>query len=164
MINWNDEMSWWNNESRTSRRTLLSKRNLFDQMIWSSDLINWILSHYIIIQFFMHKRFDHESHLLIWDDSNRQILHQYVDLKSSRFTIIQSRWFIQVEMISFIFIDFRNRRKIMSTKMNMQSWWDQIEMITKLEDDLIRRKNSRDERRSRFSERSRWIMRWEISK
>ncbi len=26
-------------------------------MIWSSDLINWYLSHHIIIQFFMHERF-----------------------------------------------------------------------------------------------------------
>jgi hypothetical protein len=105
-------MSWWSSESRTSRRIFLSKRNLFDQMIWSFDLISWFLFHYIIIQFFMHERFDHELHLLIWDDSNRQIFHQYVDLESSRFTIIQSRWFIQVEMISFIFTDFRSRREV----------------------------------------------------
>jgi hypothetical protein len=111
MISWDDEMSWWNSESRTNRRTFLSRRNLFDQMIWSFDLINWILSHYII-QFFMHERLDHKSHLLIWDDSNRQILHQYVDFGSSRLTIIQSRWFIQVEMISFISTDFRGRREI----------------------------------------------------
>jgi hypothetical protein len=81
-------------------------------MIRSSDLISWILSHYIIIAFFMHERFDFESHLLIWDDSYRQFLHQYVDFESSRSTIIQSRWFIQVEMISFIFIDFRDRREV----------------------------------------------------
>jgi hypothetical protein len=81
-------------------------------MIWSFDVINWILFHYIIIQIFMHEQFDHESHLLIWDDSYRQFLHQYVDFESSRSTIIQSRWFIQVEMISFIFTDFRNRREV----------------------------------------------------
>jgi hypothetical protein len=86
--------------------------HLFDQMIWSSDLINWFLFHHIIIQFFMHERYDHESHLLIWDDSYRQFLHQYVDFESSRSTIIQSRWFIQVEMISFISTDFRNRREV----------------------------------------------------
>jgi hypothetical protein len=112
MISWDDEISWWDSEPRTARRTFLQKRDFSDQMIWSSDLINWILSHYIIIQFFMHEQIDHESHLLIWDDSNRQILHQYVDFESSRFTSIQSRWFIQVEMISFIFINFRNRREI----------------------------------------------------
>ncbi len=39
-------------------------------------------------------------------------LHQYVDFESSRSTIIQSRWFIQVEMISFISTDFRNHREI----------------------------------------------------
>jgi hypothetical protein len=81
-------------------------------MIWSPDLISWFLSHHIIIQFFMHERSDHESHLLIWNDSYRQFLHQYVDFESSRSTIIQSKWFIQVEMISFIFTDFRNRREI----------------------------------------------------
>jgi hypothetical protein len=112
MISWDDEMSWWNNESRTARRTFLSRRDLFDQMIWSSDLINWFLSHHIIIQFFMHERFDFEPHLLIWNDSYRQFLHQSVDFESSRFTIIQSRWFIQVEIISFIFIDFRDRQEI----------------------------------------------------
>jgi hypothetical protein len=50
----------------------------------------------------MHERLDFESHLLIRDDSYSQFLHQYVDFESSRSTIIQSRWFIQVEMISFI--------------------------------------------------------------
>jgi hypothetical protein len=52
MISWDDEMSWWNSELRTNRRTFLSKRNLFDQMIWSSDLINWSvisLHHYSIL-------------------------------------------------------------------------------------------------------------------
>ncbi len=105
-------MSWWNSEPRANRRTFLSRRDLFDQIIWSSDLIDWFLSHYIIIQFFMHERLDHESHLLIWNASYRQFLHQFVDFESSRFTIIQSRWFIQVEMIYFIFTDFRDRREI----------------------------------------------------
>jgi hypothetical protein len=159
MISWDDEMNWWDSESRANRRTFLSKRNLFDQMIWSSDLISWILSHYIIIQFFMHERLDHESHLLIWDDSYRQFLHQYIEFESSLSTIIQSRWFIQVEMISFISTDFRDRRE-----MSMRYWWDQIAVTTEFEDDLIRRENLRDERRSRFSEGSRWIMRWEISR
>jgi hypothetical protein len=112
MIIWDDKMSWWDNESRTNRRTFFSKKNLFDQMIWLSDLINWFLFHHIIIQFFMHERLDFESHLLIWDDSYRQFLHQFVDFESSRFTIIQSKWFIQIEMIFFIFIDFRDRREI----------------------------------------------------
>jgi hypothetical protein len=108
MISWDDEMNWWNSEPKNFS---FEKRSF-----WSDDLIiwfdRWTLSHYIIIQFFMHKRLDHESHLLIWDDSNRQILHQYVDFESSHSTIIQSRWFIQVEMISFIFTDFRDRREI----------------------------------------------------
>jgi hypothetical protein len=158
MISWDDEMNWWDSESRADRRTFLSRRNLFDQMIWSSDLISWILSHYIIIQFFMHERSDHESHLLIWDDSYRQFLHQYVEFESSLSTIIQSRWFLSYLLI------FEIVERSKSTKMSMPFWWDQIAVTTELEDDLIRRKNLRDEQRSRFSEGSRWIMRWEISR
>ncbi len=40
------------------------------------------------------------------------ILHQFVNFASSRSIIIQSKWFIQIEMISFIFTDFENRREI----------------------------------------------------
>jgi hypothetical protein len=157
-------MSWWNSESRTSRRTFLSKRNLFDQMIWSSDLISWLLLHYIIIQFFMHKQFDHESNLLIWDDSYRRffinmLISNRVVLRSfNRDDLFKSRWFLSYLLI------FEIVEKSKSSKMSMRFWWDQIEVTTKLEDILIRRKESRDDRRSRFSKRSRWIMRWEISK
>jgi hypothetical protein len=141
MISWKDEMSWWDNESRTNRRTFLSKRNLFDQMIWSSDLINWILFHYIIIQFFMHKRFDHESHLFIWDDSYRRF---FINLLISRRVVLRlfnrndlfkSRWFLSYLLI------FEIVERSMSTKMSMRFWWDQIEVTMKLEDSLIRRKN-----------------------
>jgi hypothetical protein len=92
-------MSWWDSESRTTRRTFLSKRNLFDQMIWSFDLINWILLHYIIIQFFMHERFDHESHLFIWDDSYRSFFinmltsYQVVLRSFNRDDFFQIYWF-----------------------------------------------------------------------
>jgi hypothetical protein len=164
MINWDHEMSWWDNESRTIRRTFLSKRNLFDKMIWSFDLINWILFHYIIIQFFMHERFDHESHLLIWDDSNRQILHQYVDFESSRFTIIQSRWFIQVEMIFFIFTDFRDRREVNEHENDYAILMRSDRSDNKARRQPDQKKRSRDDRRSRFSEDCRWIMKWKISK
>jgi hypothetical protein len=157
-------MSWWNNESRTIRRTFLSKKDLFDQMIWSFDLINWILFYYIIIQFFVPERFDHESHLLIWDDLNRQILHQYVDFESSRFTIIQSRWFIQVKMISFIFTDFRHRREINEHRDEYAILMRSDRSDNEARRQLDQKKRSRDDRRSRFSGRSRWIMRWGISR
>jgi hypothetical protein len=140
IISWDDEMNWWDNESRTTRRTFLSKKNLFDQMIWSSDLIDWILSHYIIIQFFMHERFDHESHLLIWDDSYRRffinlLISRRVVLRSfNRNDLFRSRWFLSYLLI------FEIVEKLMSTKMSMRFWWDQIEVTTKLEDSLIRRK------------------------
>jgi hypothetical protein len=112
MVSWGGEVSWWGSGPRTARRTFLSGRNLFDQMIWSPDLINWILSHYIIIQFFMHERFDHESHLLIWGDSYRRffinlLISRRVVLRSfNRDNLFKSRWF------SSYTTDFRNRRKI----------------------------------------------------
>jgi hypothetical protein len=89
MIIWDGEMSWWSSGPRTGRRAFLPGRDIFDQMIWSTDLISWLLSHHITIQFFMHKRPDFGPHLLIWDDSYRQFLHQSVDFESSRSTIIQ---------------------------------------------------------------------------
>jgi hypothetical protein len=134
-------------------------------MIWSSDLINWYLSHHIIIQFFMHERLDHESHLLIWDDSycqfsssicwfsNRVVLRSF-----SRDDLFKSRWFFSYLLI------FEIVENSKSSKMSMRFWWNQIEVRTKLEDILIRRKESRDDRRSRSSKESRWIMRWKISK
>jgi hypothetical protein len=133
-------------------------------MIWSFNLINWILSHYIIIAFFLHERFDFESHLLIWDDSYRRFLINLliscrIVLRSfHRDDLFKSKWFFSYLLI------FEIVKRSMSTKMSMQFWWDQIEVTTKLEDNLIKRRKLRDERRYRFSKRSRWIMKWEISK
>ncbi len=62
------------------------------------------------------------------------ILHQYVDFASNRFTIIQSRWFFSNLLI------FEIVEKSMNSKMNMRSWWNQIEMTTKNKNDLIKRK------------------------
>jgi hypothetical protein len=56
-------------------------------MIWSSDLINWILSHYIIIAFFMHERLDFGPHLLIWDDSYRRF---FINMLISRRVVLRS--------------------------------------------------------------------------
>jgi hypothetical protein len=92
-------MSWWDNKSRTIRRTFLSKKDLFDLMIWSLDLINWILFYYIIIQFFMHERLNHESHLFIWDYSYRSffinilIWHRVVLRSFNRDDFFQIYWF-----------------------------------------------------------------------
>jgi hypothetical protein len=86
------------------------------------------------------------------------ILHQFVDFASSRFTVIQSKWLFS-DLLIFEIVE-----RSMNSKMNMRSWWDQIEVTTKNEDSLIRRKNLRDKRRSRFSDESRWIRKWKISK
>ncbi len=110
----------------------------------------------------MYERFDFESHLFIWDDSYRWF---FINLLTSRRVVLRSfnrddlfksRWFLSYLLI------FEIVERSMSTKMNMRSWWDQIAVTTKLEDDLIRRKNLRDERRSRFSKESRWIMKWRL--
>ncbi len=63
------------------------------------------------------------------------ILYQYVDFESSRSTIIQSRWFLLYLLI------FEIVERSMSSKMSTRFWWDQIEVTTKLEDDLVERKN-----------------------
>jgi hypothetical protein len=164
MINWNDEMNWWDNVSKTSQRIFISRRNLFDQMIWSFDLINRILSHYIIIQFFIHERFDHKSHLFIWDDSYRWF---FINLLISRRVVLRSfsrRWFIQIEMIFFIFTDFRERREINEHENEYAILMRSDRSDNEARRQLDQKKKSRDDRRSRFSERSRWIMRWEISR
>jgi hypothetical protein len=110
-------------------------------MIWSFDLISWILFHYIIIAFFMHERFDFESHLLIWNDLYRRF---FINLLTSRRVVLRSfnrndlfksRWFLSYLLI------FEIVERSMSTKMNMRFWWNQIEVTMKLEDSLIRRKN-----------------------
>jgi hypothetical protein len=99
MMRWlNEIIITWLNELIFSRKNKKSD----DLIIWS---INWFLFHYIIIWFFMHERFDFESHLFIWDDSYR-----------SFFTIcwfrIESFYDHSIEMIFFKFTDFRDRRKI----------------------------------------------------
>ncbi len=55
-----------------------------DLIIWS---ISWFLSHHIIIWFFMHERFDFESHFLIWDDSYRRF---FINLLTSHRIVLQS--------------------------------------------------------------------------
>jgi hypothetical protein len=137
MMKWVDEIA----NRDWIEKLVFSKERLIYQMIWLSDLINWILSHYIIIAFFMHERFDFESHLLIWNHSYRRF---FINLLISRRVVLRSfnrddlfklRWFFSYLLI------FEIVEKSMSTKMSMRFWWDQIEVTTKLEDSLIRRKN-----------------------
>ncbi len=84
-------MRWWNElmrewiEKRFEKLVFSKKINKSDDLIiW---FINWILSHYIIIWFFMHERFDFESHLLIWDDSYRRF---FINLLISHRVVLQS--------------------------------------------------------------------------
>jgi hypothetical protein len=62
--------------------------------------------------------------------SNRVVLRSF-----SRDDLFKSKWFFSYLLI------FEIVEKSMSSTMNMRSWWNQIEMKTKLEDNLIRRKN-----------------------
>jgi hypothetical protein len=158
MVSWGGEVNWWGSGPRAGRRTFLPERDLFDQVIWSPDLISWILPHYITIQFFMHGRPGHGPHLLIWDGPYRQFLHQYVGSGSSLSTIIQPRWFLSYLLV------FGVAERSKSTEMSMRSWWDQTAVATELGDGLIRRENPRGERRPRSSGGPRWIMRWGISR
>ncbi len=83
-------MKWWDElmkeriENRLEKLVFLEKINKSnDLIIW---FINWILSHYIIIWFFMHERFDFESHLFIWDDSYRQF---FINLLTSHRVVLR---------------------------------------------------------------------------
>jgi hypothetical protein len=121
-------------------------------------LINWVLFHYIIIAFFMHERFD----------SNRICLFEtirIVDFSSIYWLRVESFYDHSVEMTFFTFIDFRNRREI--NEFGNQKH-DIDEMITKWQRNSkitwSKEKIFRDEQESRFSEKSRWIKKWRISK
>jgi hypothetical protein len=158
MVSWGGEMSGSSSEPRTDRRTFLSRRDLFDQMIWWSDLISWILFHYIIIQFFMHERLDHESHLFIWDDSYRRF---FINLLISRRVVLRSfnrDDFFHIYWFSKLSRDQWARRWVCDSD-EIRSKWQRSSKMTWFEE-----KTSRDERRSRFSERSRWIKKWVISR
>jgi hypothetical protein len=153
--------------------------NLIQLNVASMLLIEWMKK----IRFFLTKRENERSTMRIWlrvqesknsvtwSTSNRalsfyqwlihcneQYRRLFINLLTSRRVVLRlfnrdnlfkSRWFLSY------FLIFEVVEKSMSTKMNMRFWWNQIEVTTKLEDDLIRRKNLRDEQRSRFSEESR---------
>jgi hypothetical protein len=133
-------------------------------MIWSSDLIRWF---FLITSLFNSSCMNDSvtSRICLFETirivyffinmltSNRVVLRSF-----SRDDLFKSRWFLSYLLI------FEIVEESKSSKMSMRFWWDQIEVITELEDILIRRKEFRDDRRSRFSGESRWIMRWGISR
>ncbi len=152
-------MRWWDElmreriEKRFERLVFSRKINKSDDLIIWFIKLNFISLHHHLILYAWTIRLRTASAYLRRFVSS--ILHQFVDFASSRSTVIQSKWFLS-DLLIFEIVE-----KSMSSKMNMRSWWDQIEVTTKDEDSLIRRKNPRDKRRSRFSDESRWIRRWE---
>jgi hypothetical protein len=84
-LRWWDELMKKRIEKRFEELVFSKKINKSDDLIiW---FISWILSHYIIIWFFMHERFDFESHLFIWDDSYRRF---FINLLISHRVVLQS--------------------------------------------------------------------------
>jgi hypothetical protein len=84
-LKWWDELMKYRIEKRFERLIFSRKINKSnDLIIW---FINWISSHHIIIWFFMHERFDFESHLLIWNDSYRRF---FINLLTSHRVVLQS--------------------------------------------------------------------------
>jgi hypothetical protein len=158
-------MRWVNkitNRERFEKLIFSKKINKFDDLIIWFDQLNFILlHHYCILHAWTTRLRIAFSYLRRFVSS---ILHQFVDFASSRFTIIQSKWFIQVEMTSFIFIDFRDRREINEHENEYAILMKSNRNDNEARRQLDQKKKSRDDRRSRFSEKSRWIMRWEISK
>jgi hypothetical protein len=102
---WDDEMSWWDNESRNDSRNESFRKRLINQMIWSSDLLAEF--HLITSSF--------DSLCMNDSTSNRICLFEtirIVDSSSICWFRIESIYNHSIEMISFRSTDFRNRRKI----------------------------------------------------
>jgi hypothetical protein len=144
MMRWVDEIT---NRERLERLIFSKKIKKSDDLIIWFDQLNFISLHHYCILHAWTIRFRIASAYLRRFVSS--ILHQYVDFASIHFTIIQSRW-----LLSYILI-FEIVEKSMSSKIK-----DMMLMRLNLSDNEVRRqlvqkKNSRDDRRSRFSERSR---------
>jgi hypothetical protein len=159
-MRWVDEIT---NRERLERLIFsrkIKKIRWFDHLIWSADFY-FITSSFnsscmndsITNRTCLFKTIRIVNFFINMLTSNRIVLRSF-----SRNNLFKSRWFLLYLLI------FEIVEKSKSSKMSMRFWWDQIEVTTKLEDILIKTKESRDDRRSRFSERSRWIMKWEISK
>jgi hypothetical protein len=160
MMRWVDEITNRERFERLLFSKKIKKIRWFDHLIWSIDFclitssfnsscMNDSITNRIclfetirIVNFFINML-----------TSNRVVLRSF-----SRNDLFKSRWFFSYLLI-FEVVEESKR-----SKMSMRFWWNQIEVTTKLEDILIRRKESRDDRRSRFSKESRWIIRWEISR
>jgi hypothetical protein len=159
MMRWVDEIT---NRERLERLIFSRKINKSDDLIIWFDQLNFIsLHHHCILHAWTIRLRIASAYLRRFVSS---ILHQFVDFASSRFTIIQSRWFIQVEMTSFISSDFRDRRKFNEHEDEYAILMRSDRSDNETRRQLDQKKKSRDDRRSRFSEESRWIMRWEISR
>jgi hypothetical protein len=159
MMRWINERA---NRERFEELVFSRKINKSDDSIIWFDQLNFIsLHHHCILHAWTIRLRVASVYLRRFVSS---ILHQFVDFASSRSTIIQSRWFIQVEMISFIFIDFRNRREINEHEDEYTILMRSNRSDNEARRQLDQKKKPRDDRRSRFSEKSRWIMRWEISR
>jgi hypothetical protein len=151
-MRWVDEIA---NRERLEKLIFSRKIKKSDDLIIWFNQLNFILLHYHCILHAWTTRLRVVSAYLRRYVSS--ILHQYVDFASSRFTIIQSRWFLSYVLI-FEIVERSMSSKIKNTMLmksnrsdnEARRWLDQ-------------KKNSRDERRSRFSERSRWIKKWEIN-
>jgi hypothetical protein len=160
MMRWVDEIA-----NRERIEELFFRKEIFlirwfDHLIWSIDFylitssfnsscINDSITNRIclfktirIVKFFIN--------ILI---SKRVVLRSF-----NRDDLFKSKWFLSYLLI------FEIVEKSKNSKMSMRSWWDQIEVTTELEDILIKRMKSRDDRRSRFSEKSRWVMNWKFYK
>ncbi len=150
------KMIKWNNNH------VIESINLFEKnqkIKWFNHLI-WSIDFYFITSLF---------HSLCMNDLITNRICLFEPIRIVIFSLIcwfriESFYYYSIEMIFSYLLIFEIVDKSMSTKINMQFWWNQIEVTKKLEDDLIRRKNLRDEQRSRFSEKSRWIKKWEISR
>jgi hypothetical protein len=160
MKRYHDKLKWWD-ELMKQRIKNESKNFFFEKKsFWSNDFC------FIASSFNSSCMNDSITNRICLFETIR-IVNFFINMLTSNLVVLQSfsrndlfksRWFFSYLLI------FEIVEESKSSKMSMRFWWNQIEVRTKLEDILIRRKKSRDDRRSRFSERFRWIMRGEISR
>jgi hypothetical protein len=121
------------NRERFERLIFSRKINKSDDLIiWFDQLNSISLHHHCILHAWTIRLRIASAYLRRFVSS---IFHQFIDFASSRSTIIESRWFLLYLLI------FEIVEKSKSSKMSMRFWWNQIEVTTKLEDILIRRKS-----------------------
>jgi hypothetical protein len=145
MKRYHDKLRWWD-ELMKKRIECDSKELFFRKEMflikWSDHLI-WSIEFYLITSSFNSSCMNDSISNRICLFETIRIVNFFINLLTSNRVIVRlfnrddlfkSRWFLSCLLILKIV------EKLMSSKMSMRFWWDQIEVTSMLENDLIKRK------------------------